>query len=178
MGLLVKTKPNKWLLVGAMILYGLAPVHLSQADEWQDGRNEPGPEPELFLPAPVSISSDQQMDFGQLADKDGSVVLGLTDLITSDPSYISYGGAPYSGICTITGDPGVGVDISMSSTPNSGFSLSNFVTSEGSAPLVNVIIDGTGTLVLTIGATLTVDAATASIGPGQVISYTITSTYN
>lgn len=133
---------------------------------------------DLRLPAEVAISSDQQMDFGQLADKDGAVVLGLTDSITSDPDLIFYGGSPYSGVCTITGDPSTAVDISVSTNSSNGLSLSDFASSEGDLPLVGVLLDESGELVLTIGATLTVNAATAGVGAGQSVPYTITSTYN
>jgi Domain of unknown function (DUF4402) len=126
----------------------------------------------------VAIASDQQMNFGQLADHDGSVVLGLTDMITSDPNFIHYGGSPYSGIHSITGDPNTAVDISISTSPSGGLSLSNFTSSEGGLPLVGVLLDENGELTLTVGATLTVNAATTTIGPGQSVSYTITSIYN
>jgi len=128
--------------------------------------------------AAVSIMSDQQMDFGQVADNDGFIILGLADAIISDPSFISYGGTPYSAICTITGDPNTAVDVSISSVGSNGLSLSSFVSSEGAIPLVGVNLDALGELVLIIGATLTVDDAQASVGPGQSVSYTITTIYN
>lgn len=128
--------------------------------------------------AEVALLMDQQMDFGVVADKNGSVTLGLADAITADPQFIHYGGAPYSAIVTVTGDPDTAVDVSISSVGANGLSLGNFVSSEGPIPLIAVNLDGTGELVLTIGATLTVDAAQASTGPGQSVSYTITTTYN
>ena len=148
----------------------------------------PPPSP-LAAPAPVqelvvrtalevSISTDQQMDFGQLADKDGSVTLGLADSITADPSYIHYGGSPYSSIYTLTGDPSTAVDISVSTSSSNGFTLDSFVSSEGGLPLVGTLLSPAGELVLTVGATLTIDAAIAIIGSGQSVSFTITSTYN
>ena len=145
-------------------------------------RLRPTPDPldqqDLRLPAAVAISSDQQMDFGQLADKDGAVVLGLSDNISSDPDLIHYGGSPYSAICTITGDPSTAVDVSVSTNPANGLSLSDFTSSEGDLPLVGVLLDESGELVLTLGATLTVDRALASVGSGQSVPYTITSSYN
>ncbi len=134
-----------------------------------------------FLPvdkAAVSIVSDQQMDFGQIADRNGSVVLGLADAIVSDPQFIHYGGTPYSAICTITGDPSTAVDVSISTVGPNGLSLSNFTSSEGNIPLVAATLDPSGELVLTIGATLTIDDAQASVGAGQTVSYTITTIYN
>jgi Domain of unknown function (DUF4402) len=128
--------------------------------------------------AEVSISTDQQMDFGQLADKDGSVTLGLTDSISSDPSFIHYGGSPYSGIYTLTGDPSTAVDITIATSPSNGFTLASFVSSAGGLPLIGTLLSPAGELVLTVGATLTVDSSTAVIGSGQAVSFTITSTYN
>ncbi len=128
--------------------------------------------------AEVSVALDQQMDFGQVADNDGSVVLGLNDAITSDPQFIHYGGSPYSAICTITGDPDTAVDVSVSTTASNGLSLSSFISSEGALPLIGVNLDSFGELVLTIGATLTVDESVATVGPGQTVSYTITTIYN
>ena len=147
-------------------------------DRLLSGPDKPLDREDIGLPAEVSISSDQQMDFGQLADKDGAVVLGLADSITSDPDLIHYGGSPYSGICTITGDPSTAVDVSVSTNASNGLNLSVFTSSEGGLPLIGTLLDESGELVLTIGATLTVDAATASVGAGQSVPYTITSTYN
>ena len=175
MGLLVKNYPRGgpfWLslivfMTGAVCTF---PVGLAAPDVEYD--------PEVIPAAAVSITTDQQMDFGQLADKDGSVTLGLADTITSDPNIIHFGGSPYSGIYTLTGDPNTLVDISVSSNPNNGFSLASFVSSEGSLPLVGVTLNGGGFLVLTVGATLTLDSTTAIVGSGQNIAFTITSTYN
>lgn len=129
--------------------------------------------------AEVSISYDQQMDFGQLADNDGFVILGLGDSIISDPDHIVYGGSPYSGIFTITGDPDTAVDVSISpNINNDGFTLSSFFSNEGNIPLTGVLLDSGGELILTVGATLTLDKIQAAIGSGQTIAFTITSTYN
>ena len=138
----------------------------------------PVDEPVLRTAAEVSISTDQQMDFGQLADKDGSVTLGLADSIILDPDMIHYGGAPYSGIYTLTGDPSTAVDISISTSPSNGFTLDTFSSSEGGLPLIGVVLSPGGELVLTVGATLTIDSAVSIIGSGQSVSFTITSTYN
>lgn len=175
MGLLVKNRPRGgpfWFCLVVFLSGWVCPVHNSFS--------APGPQydPEIQPVAEVSISTDQQMDFGQLADKDGSVTLGLTDTITADPNIIHYGGSPYSGIYTLTGDPDTLVDITINTNASNGFSLSSFVSSEGNLPLVGVTLNAGGFLVLTVGATLTLDATTALIGSGQNIAFTITSTYN
>jgi len=179
MGRLAKKPPGLGMAVAVFVLLCVLPADLIRAG--QRGSGEKGGLPDDLqyeADVDVGITTVQQMDFGQLADKDGAVVLGLADTIVSDPNLISYGGSPYSAVCTITGDPNVGVDITISSTPASGLSLGSFVTSEGTAPLMGVLLDGSGQLVLNIGATLTVDEATAAPGPGQTVSYTITSIYN
>lgn len=175
MGVLVKNYPRGGpfgLCLIVLLMGAVCPVPVSNA--------APGPdwEPEVQPAAEVSITTDQQMDFGQLADKDGSVTLGLADTITSDPNIIHYGGSPYSGIYTLTGDPDTLVDISATSNASNGFSLGSFVSNEGGLPLVGVTLNGGGFLVLTVGATLTLDSGTAAVGSGQSIAFTITSTYN
>ncbi len=175
MGLLVKFYPRggPFRLCLLVLLTSLVcPAFILSAAPGSDQ------EPEIQPAAAVSISTDQQMDFGQLADKDGSVTLGLADTITSDPNIIHFGGSPYSGIYTLTGDPNTLVDISVSTNSSNGFSLASFVSSEGNLPLVGVTLNGGGFLVLTVGATLTLDSTTAIIGNGQSIAFTITSTYN
>ncbi|MBU8870837.1 MAG: DUF4402 domain-containing protein [Gemmatimonadales bacterium] len=133
----------------------------------------------VSLDAEVSISTDQQMDFGQIVDMDGSVTLGLADAITADPNDLHHGGAPYSGIYSITGDPDAVIEISFSSAPNNGFTLNNFITSEGNpSPTILSNLDSSGELILTIGVTLTLDGSEVVLGNGQSIGFTITSTYN
>jgi len=175
MGLLVNILSRgspRWLCLAILCAAALLPVPMGL------GAEKPTEEPQIFRAAEVSITTDQQMDFGQLADKDGSVTLGLADSITADPNLIHFGGSPYSGVYTLTGDPDTMVDITVSSIPSNGFSIGSFVSSEGNLPLVGATLDGTGTLVLTIGATLTLDSSTAVVGNGQNISFTITATYN
>jgi hypothetical protein len=180
MRLLVGSRSQRWPLAALLCVICLTSLDPSLAQQIDTTRRSAGFPLETADgdKAAVSIASDQQMDFGQVADHDGSVVLGLADAITSDPSIIHYGGSPYSAICTITGDPSTAVDVSISATAANGLSLGTFTSSEGNIPLVAVNLDGTGELVLTIGATLTVDSAQANIGGGQSISYTITTTYN
>ncbi len=175
MGLLVKFYP--W---GGPVWFSLIVLLAGVVFPVPTGKAAPNPdrEPEVQPAVAVSISTDQQMDFGQLADKDGTVTLGLADSITSDPSLIHYGGSPYSGIYSLTGDPSTLVDISVSTSSSNGFTLASFISSEGNLPLIGVTLDGSGNLVLTVGATLTLDSATATVGSGQSVSFTITSTYN
>ncbi len=178
MGYLAKNYPKKFRLGVACMIVGLLCVLPS--GRFSSLQASPFPDDDLVVrrAAEVSINYDQQMDFGQLAHNDGAVTLGLGDSIISDPDFINYGGSPYSGIFTITGDPDTAVDVSISSNPSNGFTLSSFVSSEGNIPLVGVLLSPTGELVLTVGATLTVDQILASEGAGQTISFTITSSYN
>ncbi len=180
MRLLVGSQSQRWPIVALLCLICLTSLDPSSAQQLDTSRRSAGFPLEIADgdKAAVSVVSDQQMDFGQVADHNGSVILGLADAIISDPSLIHYGGSPYSAICTITGDPSTAVDVSISAVAANGLSLSTFTSTEGNIPLIAVNLDGTGELVLTIGATLTVDSAQANIGAGQNISYTITTTYN
>ncbi len=175
MGLLVKNYPR-----GGPFWFSLITFLVSLVCQFSNSMAAPGPnhEPVVQIKAEVSITTDQQMDFGQLADKDGSVTLGLADTITADPDIIHFGGSPYSGIYTLTGDPDTLVDISVTAQTSDGFSLASFISSEGNLPLIGVALNSGGFLVLTLGATLTLDSATAIVGSGQSIAFTITSTYN
>jgi hypothetical protein len=179
MGYLIKKQPKKFHLGIFSIL--LVIFCILPCGKFSTLQASPFPEDDLEVrrDAAVSIIYDQQMDFGQLALSDGSVTLGLSDSIINDPDIIYYGGSAYSGIFTITGDLGVAVDVSIVAIPSNGLTLSSFVSSEGNMPLTGVLLSPTtGELVLTLGATLTVDRMQASVGSGQTISFTITSTYN
>ena len=164
------------ILVFVLVFLGSIPPGL-QEETWAAAA--PWDEPVVRKDLEVSMSVDQQMTFGQLVDMDGSVTLGLADTITADPANMSYGGAPYSGIYTITGDPDTTVEITITSVTADGFTLSSFVTSEGNAsPSLLATLDSAGELVVILGATLTLDAAQVVLGNGQSINFTITTIYN
>ena len=106
----------------------------------------------------------------------GTITLDLADTISVDANGSSAGGTIASGVYTITGKSGNVVTVVL--TPGgmpAGLSMGTFTTSE--ADLGNVTLTG-GTLALTIGADLTVTAASAAVGNDQVLNFTIAVTYN
>ena len=117
----------------------------------------------------LSIVETVTLDFGAVLDDDGAVVLGLADAITADPAGIHVGSAVFTGQYTISGDPFAAFSLSVAGSSASGLTIDTFVTSEGDAE------QGRD---LQMGATLTVDSASASPGLDQTLSYTITVDYN
>ncbi len=123
----------------------------------------------------LAVAETTELDFGTVSDNDGTITLDLLDGIT-DPSGISAGGTVASGVYTITGQSGnvVTVVLTVGAMPP-GLLLANFTTSE--ADLANVTLTG-GNAAITIGADLTITAATAAVGNDQVLNFTIGVTYN
>ena len=124
------------------------------------------------------------MDFGQVADHDGTLVLATNPASPmTDASFISFDDTGYTpGIFTCTSIPGASVNASFSDADDvDGLNLSAWTVS----------LDGGGSdeanlLAITqvaeadtwnIGATLTVVAADAALG-AQTPGYTITVTLN
>lgn len=118
------------------------------------------------------------LDFGAVIDADGSVVLGLSDAITSDPASIHVGSPTSSGRYQISGDPFAVFSLSILGSTASGLTIDDFVTSEGVPPLLAVVLDGTGHKSIRLGATLTVDESTAVPGLDQPLIYIISIDYN
>ena len=123
----------------------------------------------------LAVAETTELDFGTVSDNDGTITLDLADGIT-DPSGIHAGGTVASGVYTITGQSGnvVTVVLTAGAMP-AGLDMDNFTTSE--ADLALVTLTG-GSLALTIGADLTVTAASAAVGNDQVLAFTIGVTYN
>ncbi len=124
----------------------------------------------------LAVAETTELDFGTVSDNDGTITLDLADTISVDANGISAGGSIASGVYTITGQSGnvVTVVLTAGAMP-AGLDMDNFTTSE--ADLANVTLTG-GTLALTIGADLTVTAASAVVGADQVLAFTIGVTYN
>lgn len=124
----------------------------------------------------LAVAETTELDFGTVSDNDGTITLDLADTISVDANGISAGGTIASGVYTITGQSGnvVTVVLTAGAMP-AGLALTNFTASEGD--LANVTLTG-GTLALTIGADLTVTAASAVVGADQVLAFTVGVTYN
>ena len=126
--------------------------------------------------AEVGFVENYELDFGTLADRSGSVLLGADGSIQENNDFIYYGGTTRAAEFVVTGDPLVQVRISFSSTPAGGFTLDDFVTNSGPPP-ISEVLNGSGEILLTIGARLTVDSAVVETGSDQVVGYTITAVY-
>ena len=126
----------------------------------------------------LSILETIELDFGAVVDQSGAVRLGLSDAIVSDPSGIHVGTPVSTGQYEITGDPFAVFSLSILGSTADGLTISDFTTSEGTPPLLAVVLDGTGNKDIRLGATLTVEESSASPGLDQALAYTITIDYN
>ena len=124
----------------------------------------------------LAVAETTELDFGTVADNDGTVTLDTSDTISSDPSGIHAGGTVASGDYTITGEPSTTVTVVLTGSTASGLTIGNFTSNQ--ADLNNVALGGGGSVVLTLGADLTVVAATAAPGADQALNFTIAVTYN
>ena len=128
--------------------------------------------------AQLAIVENVQIEFGSVLDRSGSIILGLNDLITADPSDIHVGGIPFSGNYLISGTPDTAIQINITSQNANGLVLSQFNTNIGAPPILGTTLNGIGELELIVGAKLTVDSGTAIPGLGQDMAFTITVNYN
>ena len=159
------TRLGKYFLAIGMITLISGAVHAS--DFAHDGKVD------IF--AALAVAETTELDFGAVTDTDGIVTLDLVGGIT-DPSSIHVGGTVASGVYTISGQASQNVSVSFAGSSASGLAIGNFTTSE--SDLANVLLDGTGNLAMTVGADLTVTAASAATGADQSLNFTISVTYN
>ena len=124
----------------------------------------------------IGTAETQDMLFGVVTDTDGTVTLDISDSITADPNGIHVGGTVASGDYDITGEPNQTLGIAITGSTTSGLAIGNFTTNQ--ADLNSIPIGPAGSVVLTVGADLTVDSATAVAGIFQPLNYTIAVTYN
>ncbi len=124
----------------------------------------------------LSLSETTELDFGAVIDEDGTITLDLADSISSDTSGISVGGTIASGVYTAGGTPNSTVSVSLTGSASAGLTIGNFTSSE--PDLFMVSLGGSGSKDITLGADLTVNAASASPGLDQPLSFTITVNYN
>ena len=157
----------KHLIMAVIVAVALSPT-ASAVDFNHDGV--------VDVKTAVTVAETTELDFGAVSDNDGTVTLGLADSITSDPNGIAAGGTVATGDYTITGESGALVTIVLTgSGPTSGLTIGNFTTDQ--ADLNNVTITG-GSIVLAIGADLTVAEATAAAGLNYPLNFTLGITYN
>ncbi len=126
--------------------------------------------------AALAVAETTELDFGKVTDNDGTITLSLVNTITSDTNGIGVGGTIVSGVYTITGGANETVAVVLTGSSASGLTIGTFTTSEGD--LNTVALGAGGSNALTIGADLTVVAASAAAGDDQSLSFTIGVTYN
>ena len=100
----------------------------------------------------------------------------MNDAITSDANGIHVGGTVASGVYTVTGEPNQTVAVSFAGSAANGLTIGTFTHDQ--ADINNVGLGGGGSAAITLGADLTVDAATANTGTNQLLAFTVTVTYN
>jgi len=126
--------------------------------------------------AAVAVFENQVLNFGTLADRSGSILVGADGAVQENNDAIYYGGTTRAAEFMVTGDALRSVSIDFLATPAGGFTLGDFVTNFG-APPVNTQLDGTGQLIMDVGARLTIDSALVDPGANQLLSYTIRAIY-
>ena len=127
----------------------------------------------------ISIAQTTQMDFGQVADHDGTLTVTTDAAVAmTDPNFISFDDTGYTpGIFTCTSIVGASVNASFTDSDDvAGLNLSAFAVSVNGAAdegdltdITQVNADDTWN----VGATLTVVAADAVVGvhaPGYTIT--------
>ena len=126
--------------------------------------------------AALGTAEAQDMLFGIVTDNDGTVTLDIADTITADPNGIQVGGTVTSGDYDISGEANQAVAVTLTGSTTNGLTIGNFTTNQ--ADLNSVPLGAGGSIILTIGADLTVDSATAVAGIFQPLNYTIAVAYN
>ena len=122
----------------------------------------------------INVVEDTPLDFGGLILSDGSVTVSPSGLVTADVNNLVAAPTQTAGSFTISSMVGAQIEISFT-TPSStnGLSLSDFAWSirgNTSSPVEVTQVDE----VMTLGATLTVNTASALVGNNQQIPYTVT----
>jgi hypothetical protein len=163
---------RKLFALTLVALVSIMPFAAVALDSAQDGK--------VDVLVALSLAETVELDFGAVADADGTVTLDISDTIASDPAAIHQGGTVTSGLYTITGSASTLVDVDIAASNANGLNLSNFTTDAGAGtfPLVGVSTDGTGDLAMLLGADLQVQSGTAAPGSNQDLAFTITVVYN
>jgi len=133
----------------------------------------------------ITLTENTALNFGDVALGDGTLTVSTAGLMI-DPDLLSYDTASVSqGIFTVDAIAATAYDISLTETvPAAGLILDNFIINidggadeAGSDTFVGVTFPNAST-VLNVGADLTVDSATASLGDNQTIGYRLTVNFN
>lgn len=127
----------------------------------------------------ITISENTQMNFGTLALNTGDVVLATDGTTTDATNLISdaTGIAAASFDVTSVTDAVLNVTITPDAVAN-GLVLSAPTFDWGGGTATANPVTSTGTDILLVGATLSVDKAAASTGAAQTVGYTVSVTFN
>ena len=127
--------------------------------------------------AALGVAETTEMDFGTVSNNDGTVTLGTGDSITANPQLIHVTSSTvFTGDYTISGEANATVAVALTGSATAGLTIDTFTTDQGD--LNNVPLGGGGSVVLAIGADLTVDSGTASPGTDLPLNFTLGITYN
>ncbi len=133
----------------------------------------------------ITVHETTALNFGDVALNDGTLTVSTAGTVT-DPSFLSFDATNVSqGIFSVNAIAGSAYDISISeNVPVVGIVLDNFkINIDGAADEAGAntfvgITLGAATSVLNLGADITVDATTASLGDNQTIGYRISVNFN
>ncbi len=133
----------------------------------------------------ITVAETSALNFGDVALNNGTLTVG-TDGAVTDPNFLSFDAANVSqGIFSIGAIAGSAYDIAiLENVPAVGLTLDNFkVNIDGGADeagantFVGVTLSAASSA-LNLGADLTVDSATASLGDNQTIGYRVSINFN
>jgi Domain of unknown function (DUF4402) len=133
----------------------------------------------------ITITEVTALNFGDVALNNGTITIGTAGTVT-DPNFLSFDATNVSqGVFTVNAIAGSAYDINViENVPAVGLTLDNFrINIDGGADEagVNTFVGVTlanQASTLNLGADLTVDSATASLGDGQTIGYRISVNFN
>ena len=133
----------------------------------------------------ITITEITALNFGDVALNDGTITITTAGTV-SDPEYLSFDATNASqGVFTLSVIAGAAYDISfVENLPVVGLTLDNFqINIDGGANVVGANSFLGVTLpaqlsTMNLGADLTVNAATASLGDNQAIGYRVTVNFN
>ncbi len=127
----------------------------------------------------ITISETQGLNFGTLVLNNGDVVIDTDGNVTDSNLLTSDGTSQAPATFDVTSISGVDLDVTLTpGTATGGLTLSGMTFAFGTGSDSTNPVSSTGTDVLTVGGTLTVDRSAASVGAGQTVDYTLSVVFN
>ncbi len=133
----------------------------------------------------ITVTESSALNFGDVALSSGTMTVSTNGTIT-DPDYLSFDAATVSqGVFSINAIAGNAYDIAITEVvPAVGLTLDNFkinidggADEAGANTFVGVTLSA-AVSDLNLGADITVDASTASLGDNQTIGYRVSVNFN